>query len=416
MSVRAQAVPIVALVAVVSVLAGLRVRDLVRQAHRADVSAVPLASARAPLPEAFIARVVASAAVEGSPSHGLHEDARHTHRARATGPNAARLVWTSDVGGAVEAQVVASPDERTLYVASLDGGLSALDAATGERSWRVALGARAYATPCVAADGTIYAGSDAARFVAVRPDGSIAWSLETDGEADTGATLSPDGLIVFAAGSHVYGVRPGGDVAFRFDAKKKVFTSPAIAADGSIVVGSQDDHVYALTATGALLWSVDLGADVDGAAAIADDGAIFVGDDAGEVVRIEPRGTVAWRTQLGGFVRGTLSITRGGDVLAGVYGPTPRMVRVGADGTVRASLAVRGTGAREFGVHGGALEDARGALYFGAQDDEIHAFGPDGTWEWSYTTGADVDAPLMLLSSGALVAGSDDGKVYLFSR
>jgi len=62
----------------------------------------------------------------------------------------------------------------------------------------------------------------------------------------------------------------------------------------------------------------------------------------------------------------------------------------------------------------GPLEDVRGALFFGAQDDELHAVGPDGAWSWSFTTGGDVDAPLTLLSTGALVAASDDGNVYYF--
>jgi len=349
-------------------------------------------------------------------ARSIHEGPRHTHRARGVGPESARLVWSSAIGGAVEAQVVASADDKTLYVASLDGALSALDAGDGSRRWRVALGDRAYGAPCVGQDGAIYVGTDAKRFFAIRPDGSVAWTLDTEGEADTAATMTPDGLLVFAAGAHVYAVRAGGDVAWRFDAAKKVFTAPAVFDDGRVVFGSQDHHVYAVRPGGALAWSVDLGADVDGAPAIADDGAVVVGDDAGEVVRIDPDGNVAWRTRVGGFVRGPLSIARDGDVLAGVYGPSPRMIRVAPDGAVRSSFAVRGTGAAEFGVHGGALEDSRGALYFGAQDDEVHAIGPEGAWEWSFTTGADVDAPLTLLASGALVAASDDGTVYLFAR
>ncbi len=113
-------------------------------------------------------------------------------------------------------------------------------------------------------------------------------------------------------------------------------------------------------------------------------------------------------------MRGTLSVARNGDTLAGVYGPTPRVVRVGPNGAVTASFAIQGTGAREFGVHGAPLEDASGALFFGAQDDDVRALGPDGAWEWTFTTHGDVDAPLTLLSSGGLVAASDDGNVYLF--
>jgi outer membrane protein assembly factor BamB len=409
---RARAIPLATLVCVVAALVGLRLRE--RGHLRSPLSAAGPSSLR----EASIPKSIALPAPHEpagtQATTMLHGNPRHTARAAATGPARANLAWTSHIGGAIEAQVVASPDQRTLYVASLDGALSAIAASDGARSWRVPLGDRAYSTPCVAPSGTIYVGSDAKRFYAVTPQGAVAWKLETAGEADTGAVLAGD-LVVFAAGLSVYAVRPGGDVAWRFDAKRKVFTAPAIAADGRIVFGSQDHHVYALLPGGALAWSADLGADVDGAPAIADDGAIVVGTDAGELVRLSASGDVLARTQVGGFVRGALSIARNGDTLAGVYGPTPRMVRVGPDGRLKGSFAIQGTGAPELGVHGGPLEDASGALFFGAQDDDVHALGPDGIWQWSYTTGGDVDAPLTLLSSGALVAGSDDGNVYLFA-
>jgi outer membrane protein assembly factor BamB len=282
---------------------------------------------------------------------------------------------------------------------------------------------RAYATPCVAGDGTLYAGSDAKRLVALSPAGVALWKLETDGEADTACAITRDDRVVFAAGPHVYAVRRGGDVAWRIDAHKKVFTAPAIADDGTIVFGSQDHHVYALTPAGAPAWSVDLGADVDGGPAIGDDGDVYVGTDAGDVVRLRgASGEITWRAPLGGFVRGPLSIARDGAVLTGVYGPTPRVARISPDGVVIASLAVPGTGAREFGVHGGPLEDMTGALFFGAQDDLIRAIGPasaarDGGvgWAWEHRAAGDVDAPLTLLGSGALVAASDDGNVILFT-
>jgi outer membrane protein assembly factor BamB len=346
----------------------------------------------------------------------LHGDARHTHRAAGRAPShAPSVVWTRDVGGPVEAQVTTSPDGETLYVASLGGTLTALARADGAVKWTLDLGDRSYATPCVAADGTIYAGSDAKKVVAVSPEGKVRWSLDTDGDADTGPVLGKDGTVVFAAGRMVYGVTPQGFVRFRFAARRKVYTSPVVATDGRVFFGSQDHHAYGLTPEGGPLWSVDLGADVDGAPVLSDDGALFVGTDAGEVVRLDPAdGHVAWRAKLGGYVRGTLSVARAGDVLAGVYGPAPRQVRLDpVTGAVRASFSVQGTGAREFGVHGGALEDDAGVLVFGAQDDVVYAIDGSGTVLWRFTTGADVDAPVTLLDDSTVVLGSDDAKVYL---
>jgi outer membrane protein assembly factor BamB len=441
MTERARAVPLATLVCIVVALAAVRLRE--KSTARPSVFLAPAMGRRADAASPFVARAVvpsspagqeaiadgsvpalADAAIDagGSVWHLVHGDPRHTGRASAAGPTRLKLAWTTRIGAnrdggasasSVEAQVTPSPDERTLYVASLDGSLTALDAATGAEAWTLALGGRSYATPCVSPAGMIYVGSDAKRFYAVTPKGTVAWKLETSGEADTGAAPAGD-LVVFAAGASVFAVRAGGDVAWRFDAKKKVFTAPAVGPNGVLVFGSQDHRVYALSPAGALTWSTDVGADVDGAPAIGDDGAVTVGTDAGEVVRLSATGEVMWRSQVGGYVRGTLSLGRNGDALAGVYGPTPRVVRIGSDGRVSASFAVQGTGSREQGVHGAPLEDATGALFFGAQDDAVHALGPDGAWEWSFVTQGDVDAPLTLLSNGALVAASDDGNVYLF--
>ena len=343
----------------------------------------------------------------------VHGSPRHVHRAAARGPKNTRVGFRSSVGGGIAAQVVASPDEHTLYVATLEGELVALAREDGSRRWSVSLGERVYSTPLVHDDGTIYVGTDAKKLVALSPKGDTLWRLEVEGEADSGPTFGKDGMIVFAAGIHVHAARRGGDLAWRFPTKGKIYTSPAITEDGLVVVGSQDDHVYAIRPSGALAWTVDLGADVDGAAAIADDGAIYVGTDAGEVVRLDPQGKVAWRTTVGGFVRGIPSIARNGDVLVGTYGPVPRVVRVAPDGSVRGAFAIRGTGAREFGIHGGPLEDEDGTLYFGGQDDAVYAVGVDGTLRWRFDTGADVDSPLTMLSDGSLIAAADDGTVTL---
>jgi outer membrane protein assembly factor BamB len=344
----------------------------------------------------------------------LHGGPHHRHRASARGPRtAARIAFRVNVGGPVAAQVTVSPDELTLYVATLSGDLVALAREGGARRWTTALGERVYSTPFVQDDGTIWVGSDAKKLFALSPRGEVLFRVELDGEVDTAPAPAKDGTVVVAAGNQVYAVRRGGDVAWRYAAKGKIFTAPAVTDDGLVVVGAQDGHVHALTVGGALAWSTFLGADVDGAPAIGEDGGIFVGTDRGEIVRLDTKGAVVWRAAVGGFVRGALSIARNGDVVAGTYGPVPRVVRVGADGVLRGAFAIRGTGAREFGIHGGPLEDAEGALFFGAQDDAAYAVLPSGDVAFRFATDADVDAPLTLLSGGSLVVPSEDGTVSL---
>ncbi len=81
-------------------------------------------------------------------------------------------------------------------------------------------------------------------------------------------------------------------------------------------------------------------------------------------------------------------------------------------GAVRFRFSVRGTGAPEFGIHGGPVEDAEGRLFFGAQDDNVYALTQEGALVWKFKTGGDVDAPLAITPGGLLLVGSDDGKLY----
>jgi len=343
----------------------------------------------------------------------VHGGPHHLHRSSGHGPRAIKVGWRTNVGGPVAAQVTTSPDGQTLYVATLSGSVVALAREDGTKRWTTVLGERVYSTPLVHEDGTLYVGSDAKKLVALNPEGTVLWRLEVDGEADSGAVLGKDGTIVFAAGNFVHSVRRGGDLAWRYAAKDKIFTAPAVTDEGLVIVGSQDDRVHAIGPGGVLAWSTDLGADVDGAAVIGDDGAVYVGTDKGEVVRLGERGKVSWRTGVGGYVRGVLSLARNGDVLAGTYGPVPRVVRLGPEGTIRGAFAVRGTGAKEFGIHGGPLEDADGVLFFGAQDDAAYAIERDGSVRWRFETGADVDAPLTMLPDGSLVVASEDGTITM---
>ena len=170
--------------------------------------------------------------------------------------------------------------------------------------------------------------------------------------------------------------------------------------------------MYAVTEKGELAWSADLGHDVDGTPAVDDDGAVYVGTDGNEVVRLGDDGQIVWATPVGGYVRGALSVARNGDVLAGVYGPSPRLVRLSSGGSLLGAFAVPGSGAPESGVHGAALEDVDGALLFGGQDGAVYAIGADGTERWRVPTASDIDSPVTLLEDGTVLAGCYDGTVY----
>jgi len=331
------------------------------------------------------------------------------------------VAFAVPVGGAVATEVATAPDESVLYVSTLAGELVALDRGGRER-FRVPLGkdekghpARSYASPVVARDGTIYVGSDAGRLFVVTPEGKVKLSIDLGDEVDVSPLLLESGELVAAAGKRVVWIDARGNVVHTFEAKRKVYTAPALAGTGAealVVLGSQDDHVYGLrAATAELVFRTPAGADVDGAPAVLDDGTFAVGTDAGEVLHLGLDGKILTRTSVGGYVRGPLSITRSGDIAVGTYGPAPKLVRI-RDGAIAGAFPIQGTGAKEHGVHGGPLEDAEGTLYFGTQDDHVYGVTTSGELVFDFATAGDVDGPLTLLRDGTLVIPSEDGKVY----
>lgn len=343
----------------------------------------------------------------------FHGDPQRRHRARGTGPRRVSVAFQTNVGGAVGAQVVASPDGATLYAVTLGGQLVALTLG-GEQKWSFTLGDRAYGAPAIADDGTIFVGSDKRSFFAISPAGRLVYKLDVDGEADVAPLLLPapsDAQVVFAAGDTVYALRKGGDLSARFRAKRKVYSAPTLLPDGRIAFGAQDHRLYVLGKGLTPGAAIDLGADVDCAAAVMDDGALVVGTDGGEVVSVGRAGEILWRTKVSGYVRGGVTVTRSGDVVVGTFGPVPRVVRLSANGSVLGAFEIQGTGAKDFGIWGSPLEDDAGSLYFGTQDDRVIGLSASGAPIFSYSTQGDVDAPVTMLADGSLVVGSEDGTV-----
>lgn len=82
------------------------------------------------------------------------------HRSGARGPATAKVGWRVELGAPISAQVTVSPDDKTLYAATLGGDLVALSREDGAKRWSVTLGDRVYSTPLIADDGGLFVGSD----------------------------------------------------------------------------------------------------------------------------------------------------------------------------------------------------------------------------------------------------------------
>lgn len=134
--------------------------------------------------------------------------------------------------------------DKTVYVGSLDGYLYAIDAQNGTEKWKTMLFS-VFSSPAIGPDGTVYVGSEAPRFWAIRPDGTKRWEFATGGSVRSSPAIGADGTVyVGADDDQIYAISPQGKLRWAAATQGNIYSSPAIAG-GRLYVGSSDRHLYA---------------------------------------------------------------------------------------------------------------------------------------------------------------------------
>lgn len=357
---------------------------------------------------------------------GAIHDARHSSAVApdVVGPTSGRVRWTRRLEGNVTPGPALAAD-GTVYAASNAGTLHALDPATGRDRWRfdggASYGSDLSTTPAVLADGTVlwpgpkstlYALDAAGRLLwkeafpgfvlspADRGDGRVyvadmagtlraidvgaaagghrvAWSVTLGRTSYGSPVVAPDGSVVSTVDDEVVGVTDRGDsavVRWRWRAPAIVEVSAAVAPDGTVVVGPNDDYVYGLSADGALRWKWRKGDWSYSSAAITPDGRAYLGDHLGFLDVLD--------ASTGDLVRRHATIAKSEPHPGGV------------------------------GVWTAPAVDAAGNVYFGTVVGHVYGFAADGRRLFDLDVGATVDSYPALGADGTLYIGSAGGDLY----
>ncbi len=154
------------------------------------------------------------------------------------------------------------------------------------------------------------------------------------------------------------------DFYYRLGEKDNVESSPAVGADGTIYVGSDDDNLYAVNPDGSQKWKFTTGNVVYSSPAVGADGTIYVGSVDHNLYAVNPDGSQKWKFTTGNVVFSSPA--------------------VGADGTI----------------------------YVGSDDHNLYAVNPDGSQKWKFTTGDVVFSSPAVGADGTIYVGSDDHNLY----
>ena len=284
--------------------------------------------------------------------------------------------WSYPTGQPFEIASPAVGSDGTVYAASGDDKLYALNGTTGALKWTYPGTTPLLITPAIAADGTVYFRDDTTLY-ALKDNGTSAtlkWSFAISGSTYSSPAIAADGTVyVGATGGSFYAVNPStGLQKWKFTADNDIYTSPTIATDGTIYFATLSGSLYALNSSGSQKWkwTGTGGNSITSSPSLGTDGTLYFGAYDNKLYALTDTGsgaTVKWTYTMGDQVRAS----------------SPA---VGTDGTV----------------------------YIGDYDGKVYAVNSSGALVRVYCTGALIRSSPMI-ANGLLTFGSADGQLYAFN-
>jgi len=393
----------------------------------------------------------------------------------------------------VENEIYSSPaigSNGTVYILDTDQVLYALGS-TGKLKWRFETNGMG-APVTIGADGTIYI-APGDHLLALDLHGNLKWRFTwgdiPEGWAglqlDSSPVIGPDGVIYIAAmNGMLYAIGEASteetiDLTglanspwpmYRHDLQhmgrssnkgpdhpevkwyfasglySEVISSPAIAADGTIYVGSTDHNLYAISPNGTERWYFTTGAEIVSSPAIASDSTIYVGSSDGNLYAIDPDGSEKWHFTTQGSLEASPAIGADGTIYIGsgdgnlyaisAYGyekwrfiaedAVHSSPALGVDGTIyvapehghlyaispngREKWRFQAEGLVVFSAPAIAADDT--IYYVSSEHGNLYAIDPDGSEKWQFTTRGSLEASPAIGMDGTIYVGSGDGNLY----
>lgn len=300
------------------------------------------------------------------------------------------------------------------------------------------------ASPVLAADGTIYIPAHDCDLYAINPDGTKKWQFD-GGEpvyskewdtwscAQSSPAVSKDGTIYYVTMANwLIAVNPDGTEKWRYNVHlfKNVWSSPTVAPDGTIYVGSENyppresgkeqeigGTLYAINPDGTLKWKYDTGSSgVQSTAVITADGTIItaggcfdssIGTFASCVYAFNPDGSIKWKFLPDGVVEGSAVIGTDETIYIGVKGKinpkNGKFYALTPEGKEKWKFPL------SFGMSVSPAIGKDGTIYFGDWGGIFRALDPNGKELWHAETPIGFET---LSSSPAIGA---DGTIYFGS-
>ncbi|MFT3925998.1 MAG: PQQ-binding-like beta-propeller repeat protein [Myxococcales bacterium] len=317
--------------------------------------------------------------------------------------------WARDTLWDVRSAPAVAAD-GTIYFGSDDSYFYAINPTNGTEKWKVFLWNQIKSSPAIAANGTIYVGSNANKIHAISPTthAEIA-AFDTFDDVTASPVIGGDGTVYIGSKTgKFYALNASLGKKWEFTTGGAIRTSAAVGPDGTIYFSSDDNKLYALTSTGAAKFPAKtLGVtNTESSPAVAN-GKVYVASNANKLHAFDAvTGNLLWERTLGSgssYV-GSPAVDANGVIYIGggdfkLHAFTPDGDELWAFPTLGAILAAPAI-------------DRGGNIYFGSDDDSLYSVDAGGNLRWKYTTWNNVEGHPVIGANGAILVGSDDNKLH----
>ena len=179
-------------------------------------------------------------------------------------------------------------DGDTIYIASSNGNVYAIDAEYVVRRWETKVSdERIWTSPAIS-DGIVYVGSYDGKLHALdADDGSILWEKELSSPMASSPVCHDNILLFGAFDRYLYALdKTTGDILWRFKGDNWFWPAPVVQ-DNTVYAGCLDNKVYAVdVTTGNEVWRFDAGDKIVSRPVITDNQLVVV-SESGELYSLE---------------------------------------------------------------------------------------------------------------------------------
>lgn len=167
----------------------------------------------------------------------------------------------------------------------------------GSTRWSFSFAGDDYeSSPVIDALGNVYFGSNSGMFYSIRADtGSLNWQQQLGGIYGSPALDSMGRVLIGNSNGYLYAFDTTGHIAWHSWVGQSSFSSPAVAADGNIYMGSlnANSRLTAISPSGSLRWSRTT-TGMNGSPAIGADGTVYIITADAALRAYSPSGTALW--------------------------------------------------------------------------------------------------------------------------